>query len=478
MEYSGTSVLNPVRPDHSLWGRSTPQSQINPSQSTLAMIKPDPITLPIINTITPTTTTTTTTAAANATALIMDKDSPSQSLSQSTSVDKPILPIEPTHPGRGKQLTIPEQICLVKLCAASMDDYDAHAYPKSFWIKIANTLEMRTGRRYSWQSCRRRIYTYVAKRSAYFDAFRQGRSHATVDIPKEVLGLLNHWIGDIDRAKYAHNRCQAEEVRTKPKLVAPAAAATAAPVHKETTTAQPATRITLPEHDIVVTMNRVYTWLRNLPPPEEMEQMAIWGEEPKVAAPVRPRSDVFAAFARPLSRDTTPQQGYRALLGVGDRIGQATVQRMAEERTNSSSQGLASRPSPLAVHHSSVDKNPLKRQRDADEEALCDRPTQRLRPYPDSSAAALNTALGGSVDKSLLVFRHKMKMIEECIEFTFGKIIDRLAPGTGRQETKPPGFPGACELIINDLFKDVGMSVARALLRIDKASAAERATTN
>ncbi|PYI30660.1 hypothetical protein BP00DRAFT_426367 [Aspergillus indologenus CBS 114.80] len=471
MEYSGTTVLNPVRPDHSLWGRSTPQSQIiiNPSQSSSAAIKPDPITLPIT-----TTTTTTITATATATALIMNKDSPSQSLSQSTSVDKPILPMEPTHPGRGKQLTIPEQVCLVKLCAASMDDYDAHAYPKSFWIKIANTLEMRTGRRYSWQSCRRRIYTYVAKRSAYYESFRQGRPHPTIDIPKEVLGLLNHWISDIDRAKYTENRL-AEEVRTKPKPVAPVAA----PVHKETTTAQPAARVTLPEHDMVVTMNRVYTWLRNLPPPEEMEQMAIWGEEPKVAAaPVRTRSDVFAAFARPLSGDTTPQQTHRSLLGVGERLGQTTAQRLAEERTGSPSQAMAPRSSSMALHQSSLGHNPLKRHRDADDEGVCDRPAQRLRAYPDGNAAALNTALGGSVDKSLLVFRHKMKMIEECIEFTFGKIIDRISPGMGRQETKPPGFPGACESIINDLFKDVGMSVARALLRIDKASAAERAATN
>ncbi|RAL02414.1 uncharacterized protein BO80DRAFT_492569 [Aspergillus ibericus CBS 121593] len=409
--------LNPncMRPDHDPWGRSTPQSQLDPS---LSLSKP----------------------------VIFPSKEPHQtsvSLNQSTPME--VVP----STGRGKQLNIPEQLCLVNLCAASMIDDDAHAHPKSFWIKIANKLELRTGRRYSWQSCRRRIQTYVTKWNAYWTAYDDGRTCPSIDIHDDVFQELNIWL-EKNKAKrrsglpltgehYAPQASAALVARVEPQKI-------------------PEPVRILPEQGLVqqsTKLERVWVWLRSLPHSEEMERMVAWAGEATNPV-INPVDEALLLLKRRrlrLSQKMKPGE-QQPDAGAGEKPIIAQV--------------LSPQPSPALQDFSTGNKRP----READDH-LAERPARRLRMDPASHPSGSPPA-EEYVDNAHL----KRKLVETYFESTFGKLIDRLSARFRSQGAKQQDSPGSCEAIMRDLFKDVGVAVAKALIRMDEPTNQEQIMHN
>ncbi|PYH99949.1 hypothetical protein BO71DRAFT_393918 [Aspergillus ellipticus CBS 707.79] len=401
-----TTLLNP-------WG-CTPQSQNNPS---LPVSKPDPVVFPSKDTHQP---------------------SPSMELIAST--------------GRGKQLTIPEQVCLVNLCAASMGYYDAPTSPKSFWIKIAAKLEIRTGRRYSWQSCRRRIQTYISKRNAYWDAYDDGRTLPTLDIVDEVMEGLDSWAAKCEMCEdVQHARLQPTRQTLAPEASDPLATKIEPPKHVEPLR-------TLPEQGLVhhsTKLDRVWNWLRSLPHPEEMDHMAVWAGDLKAPSLLRAFPSVPTAPAG------KPQVTLASL------IREARYKKHGEQQPDPmAGAGPELDPAPASLPQLSLalptTTTSNKRPHEADD-AVPERPARRIRADPGSQPSGSSPA-EDFVDGATL----RMKLVETYFESTCGRLIDRLSARLRGHDTKQPNAPGSCESILRDLFKDVGVAVAKAVIRMDE----------
>ncbi|PWY86887.1 hypothetical protein BO70DRAFT_427882 [Aspergillus heteromorphus CBS 117.55] len=413
-----TALLNPMRPDHNLWG-FTPQSQNNPS---LSASKPDPVIYPSKDTHQPS---------------VSRNQSPSMELVAST--------------GRGKQLTVPEQVCLVNLCAASMDYYDAPTSPKSFWIKISAKLEIRTGRRYSWQSCRRRIQTYISKRTAYWNAYDDGRTLPTLDIVDEVMEGLDSWAHKCDGMcdEVQDPRLQATRETLAPEASVPLAAKIEPPKHVEPLR-------TLPEQGLVqhsTKLERVWAWLRSLPHPEEMDPMAVWAGELK-APPVL---KVFPSV------QTTPAVKHQVTFS--SLIRDARHKKLGEQQPDLvASPELDTAPAPLPQSSLALPATSFGNKRPLEvDDAVPERPARRIRADPGSQPSGSSPA-EDFVDGATL----RMKLVETYFESTCGRLIDRLSTRLRGHDAKQPNAPGSCESILRDLFKDVGVAVAKAVIRMDE----------
>ncbi|RHZ65661.1 uncharacterized protein CDV56_107348 [Aspergillus thermomutatus] len=158
--------------------------------------------------------------------------------------------------GRGKRLTLPEQKSLFHLCEQYMNRYDAHEYPKSFWMKISELLLKSTGRKYSWQSCRRRIQQYVEKRKAFWAAFDADKTLPDLgDMDEDLASDIDDWMTRCEL------RVEKEEKERREKVQ-----------QSELEQAELARALKL---------QRTFEWAKNLPPPEEMErQPSHWGMPP------------------------------------------------------------------------------------------------------------------------------------------------------------------------------------------------------
>ncbi|PWY94916.1 hypothetical protein BO94DRAFT_530810 [Aspergillus sclerotioniger CBS 115572] len=402
---------NCMRPDHDPWGRSTPQSQNDPSLS---------VSKPVIF--------------------------PSKDLHQASVSLNQLTTVEVVTTGRGKQLTIPEQLCLVNLCAASMCDEHANAHPKSFWIKIANKLELRTGRRYSWQSCRRRMQTYVTKWHAYWSAYDDGRTCPNIDIADEVFEELNTWLERLNEQK-RHSGLPLTVEHYAPQ-------ASAAVVARVEPPKIPEPLRTLPEQGLVqqsTKIDRVWVWLRSLPHSEEMERMVAWAGEATNPV-INPIDEALLLLKR-----------RRLRLSQKMKPGEQQPEVAAGEKPIPA-QVILPQPSLALPDPSAGNKRPREQ-----EDPVAERPARRLRVDPGSHPSGSPPA-EEHVDNAHL----KRKLVETYFESTFGKLIDRLSARFRSQGAKQQDSPGSCEAIMRDLFKDVGVAVAKALIRMDEPTNQEQ----
>ncbi|EAW08472.1 uncharacterized protein ACLA_032070 [Aspergillus clavatus NRRL 1] len=158
--------------------------------------------------------------------------------------------------GRGKRLTLAEQKSLFRLCETYMNRYDASEYPKRFWIKISDLLLKSTGRKYSWQSCRRRIQQYVEKRKAFWAAFDADKTLPDLgDMDEDLASDIDDWMTRCEK------RLEKEEKERRDKAY-----------QAEIEQAELARSLKL---------QRTFDWANGLPPPEEMElQPDHWGLPP------------------------------------------------------------------------------------------------------------------------------------------------------------------------------------------------------
>ncbi|KAJ5676091.1 hypothetical protein N7462_008988 [Penicillium macrosclerotiorum] len=64
--------------------------------------------------------------------------------------------------GRGKKLTPQEDAILREICHARKGSANYSSFTKAFWRQVSSEFHARTGRSYSWQSCRRRMLSWEA----------------------------------------------------------------------------------------------------------------------------------------------------------------------------------------------------------------------------------------------------------------------------------------------------------------------------
>ncbi|OJJ43250.1 hypothetical protein ASPZODRAFT_1184708 [Penicilliopsis zonata CBS 506.65] len=202
----------------------------------------------------------------------------------------------PTGCGRGRRLTPQEELCLVRLCMLQMENYDVTEYPKSFWIKISELFFVECGRTYSWQSCRRRIATYVRNYQEYLDWLTNGKGdHPPIHIPQnEVFRQVEEWIvGCNAREKAAQHRLEIEKARV-------AAEEERQRLEEERQRLEVAHR----ELQRAYTQKRIRDWVTNNPQPAEMEPLFLYWGETRSASNARYRS------SRSRSRSRSPHRCY------------------------------------------------------------------------------------------------------------------------------------------------------------------------
>ncbi|GIK02116.1 hypothetical protein Aspvir_006159 [Aspergillus viridinutans] len=343
--------------------------------------------------------------------------------------------------GRGKRLTLVEQKSLFRLCEQYMNRYDAHEYPKSFWMKISELLLKSTGRKYSWQSCRRRMQQYVEKRKTYWAAFDADKTLPDLgDMDEDLASDIDDWMGRCEL------RLQKEEKERRDKAQ-----------QSELEQAELARALKL---------QRTYEWAKNLPPPEEMErQPTHWGMPPHrfVIMDGRLLQGLDLAFHLSKVRpDESRQLALDAVLLHGE-FGYPSA--APDQKPKPDPSGPC-----LGIFNPRDRKRPL----DAVDGVASERPTQRPRtdldPHPQLQPQPQAQAQPAAGDKpsdkrespAAMLARKNVDRVVNNLWLQFAKGIapyyeeHRDQPQTNKQ----------FGLVLYDLYRDLGRSFTKAVNRL------------
>ncbi|KAE8356622.1 hypothetical protein BDV28DRAFT_126631 [Aspergillus coremiiformis] len=361
------------------------------------------------------------------------------------------------HSGRGIQLTVWEQQCLISLCRDMMDHYELGYYPKSFWLKVSAALQEQTGRRYSWQSCQRRIVGYIRKRKAFWASYK--RDHIPdCDMRTVVADEVDSWMGSCDR-KFGR------PVRQEVALEAAEKAEEAPPLR-------------IPVHHLIK-YTRVSNWVESLPSPAEMEILPKFGmpsstwcrhfashqsqspsQTPILNAISMDRQRVDAVRGIPLAASNTPS--YRGqppkpqdISGKLDN-GLATEKQKTLPCTTGAVQPQAS-PAPETSRNTQTS---TKRPRDdGNDDAALDRPARRLRQDETSyPSGALSPNHEGAVSST--------KPVDTSVEYEFSNLWERVAPIFKDPILTQKVAAVKSESIMRDLFSEIGTALTKAFSRM------------
>ncbi|GAB1191902.1 hypothetical protein APSETT444_001086 [Aspergillus pseudonomiae] len=345
------------------------------------------------------------------------------------------------HSGRGIQLTVNEQQCLI-----------SH-YPKSFWIRISTALQEQTGRRYSWQSCRRRIIGYITKRKAYWAAYKYNQI-PECDIHSDVAEDIDSWMGSCDKKL---GRPVRHEVALK-----------AAEKPEEA----PPLRVSVQQ---LIKYTRVSNWVESLPPPAEMDPLPT-----KFGIPSLSWCPPFSSH-QSLSHSQSPSQSpvlneismYRQRAGAPRGIhlapsntpsyrGQPTEQQERPKLpplTNSAVQTQASPGAVPETSHNTQTSNKRPRDDDDDGDAARDHPARRLRQDEPSHPS-------GTVTLNQESAVNDIKAVDSSVENTFGKLWERVAPLFKDPVLAQGPAAMKSESIMRDLFSEIGTALTKAFTRM------------
>ncbi|EIT80062.1 hypothetical protein F9C07_895 [Aspergillus flavus] len=357
------------------------------------------------------------------------------------------------HSGRGIQLTVNEQQCLISLCRNMMDHYELGHYPKSFWIRISAALQEQTGRRYSWQSCRRRIIGYITKRKAYWAAYKYNHI-PECDMHSEVADDVDSWMGSCDRKL-------GRPVRHEVALKAAEKPEEAPPLRGSV--------------QQLIKYTRVSNWVESLPPPAEMDPLPTKFGIPSLSW--CPPFSSHQSFSHTQSPSQSPVLNeismYRQRAGAPRGIhlapsntpsyrGQPTEQQERPKLSPLTNGAVQPQASPGVVpetSHNTQAGNKRPRDDDDNDDAAHDRPAHRLRqdePSHPSATITLNqeSALNGTT------------AVDSSVENTFGKLWERVAP-LFKDPVLAQG-PAALksESIMRDLFSEIGTALTKAFTRM------------
>ncbi|KAF7586562.1 hypothetical protein BBP40_008661 [Aspergillus hancockii] len=348
-----------------------------------------------------------------------------------------------------------------------MEHYELGHYPKSFWIRVSTELQERTGRRYSWQSCRRRIAGYITKRKAYWAAYKLTNQEPECDMNEDIADDVDSWMGSCDRKL---GRPVRHEVALK--------AAEKPPVEET-----PPLRVSVQQ---LIKYTRVSNWVESLPPPAEMDPLPTkfgipslsWcppftshqslsnsqspSQSPRLndismyrQRPGAPRGIHLAPSNTPSHRDQpTEQQDVSGKVANGlatERPEHAP--RTGDELSAAYNQGSQL---PETSHNTQVSN---KRPRDNDDIEEIDRPVRRLRQDPPTHPS-------GGLSPNHEITANGTKAIDSSVENTFSKLWERVAPLFKDPILNQSLAAVKSESIMRDLFGEIGMALTKAFSRL------------
>ncbi|KAE8152435.1 hypothetical protein BDV25DRAFT_151129 [Aspergillus avenaceus] len=399
----------------------------------------------------------------NRTSLAVPAKIPDQASTPTAS--KPTLDdttIEPYH-GRGIRLNVYEQQCLISICRDLMEHYELGHHPKSFWLQVSASLFQQTGRRYSWQSCRRRIAGYIEKRKAYWFAYKLNQD-PECDMHDDVADDLDSWMGSCDRRA---GRPVRQEVAMK-SVEKP----------EERNTSGPVQLVSMQQ---LIKYTRVANWVDSLPHPREMDSLPT-----KFGIPSLTWSSPFYNL-QTLSYSQSPSQSpLQAEFPLNrQRPGAPRATQLPTSETpsyaglpnghpensrKSANEVIVERPerAPSATQNraSYAQENPHntqagnKRPRDDDHDnAAVEPPARRLRKDPTSQPTE-------SISPNREDAANDAMAIDGSVENTFGKLWERVAPLF--KDPALTSHPTAIksESIMRDLFSEIGTALAKAFSRL------------
>ncbi|PLB45242.1 hypothetical protein P170DRAFT_440386 [Aspergillus steynii IBT 23096] len=396
-----------------------------------------------------------------------------------------------SYSGRGLQLDPDQQLRLVKICRRAMTRCDPKAYPKSFWITIATSFEEATGRRYSWQSCRRRMIALVTKRLefwAVFDECVRRKEYPDCDILDDVADEVDVWL---ECEKQVPQDC----IEKKDEAYQVAEDQIWRKAHaREADKPNPQLTRT-PEVPHGAKIQRVVNWVMGLPSLVEMDLLPLhWGES---RMDFSRRSRVNAdddrlllsqsqsqSRSRSPGRDATISYRQRSRSPQADRPAQAINPVMALNRIGQKFHAAAMnlhpplqrRVNPTGADESSTTQSPLpvapgvpqfaqptnKRPRDDDDEAN-DRPARRLRQTPRSHPSETPVS-----DPTGLPQNH-LKIVENSVDFAFGNFWGGLAPLFGDCDPRQQAQATKPESVMRDMLRDIATAITKAVLKMREA---------
>lgn len=328
--------------------------------------------------------------------------------------------------GRGKRLTLAEQKSLFRLCETYMNRCEAHEYPKSFWIKISELLLKSTGRKYSWQSCRRRIQQYVERRKAFWAAFDAKKTLPDLgDMDEDLASDIDVWMTRCE------GRLETEEKERQEKAQ-----------QAEVDQAELARNLKL---------QRTFEWAKGLPVPEEMDrQPTHWGMPPQrfIVANGRLLQGIDLAFYLTKKRREEYETRRLELVAAKPQTDSDVPPQDQNLVTSGGSLGISS---------------PGGRKRACEAlAALPERPAQRPRLDPNPHPSSGETSSEKKESPGAALAQKNVDRIINNLWLQFAKGIapyyeeHRDQPQTNRQ----------FGLVLYDLYRDLGRSFSKAVNRL------------
>lgn len=335
-------------------------------------------------------------------------------------------------PKRGP-LDINEQFALIKVCEKRAKYKEIPEISSSkFWIEIEVALEREIGRRYSHYSCRRRINEFIAQRAVIRDAIKNGSKPPFTLIDPEIISMLDTW-KEMDEFKE-----QLEKEKALSQLVGPE-------------------RTEVPQNN---KLQRVADWVKSLPDPEP-QPLVTPPSTNSSQTPVK-QDEASALWAR-----YRKIEDYRAIARSNhlrtlnnDLVSSRQLLSNIKEQLNSSLHDQRTTPqTPTGV----------KRARE-DDDTPPDRAAPRPRTQLTDPESMTKPILKQSPGNSHALSRPERNPVQNQIETVFGKFWDSMLPYFKERAMKDGLCITKSETIMHDLFKEVGVAMTRAFIKLEQTT--------
>ncbi|KAL4884400.1 hypothetical protein BJY04DRAFT_7937 [Aspergillus karnatakaensis] len=330
-------------------------------------------------------------------------------------------------PKRGP-LDVNEQIALIKVCEKRAKFKEISDISSSkFWTGIEVALEREIGRRYSHYSCRRRIIDFLAQRSVYHEAIKNGEQPPFQLLDPEIRTMLDTW-KEMDEFKE-----QLEKEKALSQLVG----------HD-------------PEVPQSNKLKRVADWVRSLPDPEPHSVLTPPSTDTS-HTPVN-KEEALALWARYQDRANARANHLRTL-----------NHEMASSRqllSNIQNQLNSTLQDPRAMQVLAGVKRPRE-----EDESSADRLAQRPRTQltdQESNKPVLKQSPGNSHVLPRIEHQQPPPPLRNTVETVFGKFWESMLPYFKERAMKDGLNITTSESIMHELFKEVGSALTRAFIKLEQ----------
>ncbi|BCR84430.1 uncharacterized protein ACHE_11832A [Aspergillus chevalieri] len=166
--------------------------------------------------------------------------------------------------GRGKRLTWEEVDVLVRLCMERTVENEIQTRPKKWWSETSDLLFARTGRSYSWQSCKRRMQQLVYACRVHRDGITNHLDYEDSCLQRDLRQLPHDLCSEMVEWMNKTTVPSQQVLVDKTKAIDAKRAERVLERQREGGEKQQERDYHKRKHD------RVWKWLSSLPPPGEM----------------------------------------------------------------------------------------------------------------------------------------------------------------------------------------------------------------